>query len=754
MLNKKTKSPVYIFVPSIFLAILFLLISQHANAQYRLYLDSLKHDLANAKDDTSRVSKLNLLSYAVLDETEQLDYAQQALSISERINYEKGKGDALVNIGYFYNRQGDIVKGMKYFQQAYEICKSIKYQFGIASSLNNMGEIYYNIGDISKALENFQKGLLILETFEDVESRLGVGALLNNIGFIYQKQNDYSKALDYYQKSKTVREEINDSIGISASLANMAEVYKEQGDYLKGMEFALKSLTIVKSIGDKDGIASSLNSIGRMYEAQDSLVLANDYFKKALSINEEIGNKSQETAILGNIGKNLFKQKRFIEAEEYCSRSLQLSKELGYPEYISKTSYWLSQVYEAKGDYQKAYEMHLLFKKYSDSTVNTANTKKLTQLQMQFDFDKKEDSLNLQQQITDGKLKQKTLLAQQQQQQLELNKNEFALSNKEKDLQKLAYLKTQGDLQNEQLQKNEKEKLLTISEKEKQLQQAQLKTFSQEKVLDKFKLQRLWIYSIVILVLLALFSLYFINRNRLKQRRLKIELAQEKIEQEKKEAQFQRSLADVSLTALRSQMNPHFIFNCLNSIKLYTTQNNTEAATEYLSKFSKLIRLVMENSRNDRITLKSELEALRLYIEMEVMRFKEKLAYSINVNNDVETDYIEIPPLLLQPYVENAIWHGLMHKEDGGRIDINVSMQKDESLLEINIIDNGIGRARSAELRSKTATKHKSYGMKVTSERIALINQIYKTGADVCVHDLVDTNGKALGTEVTIKIPV
>ena len=101
---------------------------------------------------------------------------------------------------------------------------------------------------------------------------------------------------------------------------------------------------------------------------------------------------------------------------------------------------------------------------------------------------------------------------------------------------------------------------------------------------------------------------------------------------------------------------------------------------------------------------------------------------------------------MLQPYVENAIWHGLMHKEDGGRIDINVSMQKDESLLEINIIDNGIGRAKSAELRSKTATKHKSYGMKVTSERIALINQIYKTGADVCVHDLVDTNGNALGT--------
>ena len=116
---------------------------------------------------------------------------------------------------------------------------------------------------------------------------------------------------------------------------------------------------------------------------------------------------------------------------------------------------------------------------------------------------------------------------------------------------------------------------------------------------------------------------------------------------QQKEAEFQRNLGDISLTALRSQMNPHFIFNCLNSIKLYTTQNDTVAASEYLTKFSRLIRLVMENSRNDRITLASELNALRLYIEMEAMRFKEKLQYNIHVEKNVETDYIEIPPLLI-----------------------------------------------------------------------------------------------------------
>lgn len=246
---------------------------------------------------------------------------------------------------------------------------------------------------------------------------------------------------------------------------------------------------------------------------------------------------------------------------------------------------------------------------------------------------------------------------------------------------------------------------------------------------------------------------YSLNRTRLQQVRLKTTIAAERLEQQQKEAEFQQQLGDVSLSALRSQMNPHFIFNCLNSIKLYTTQNDTAAASEYLTKFSRLIRLVLENSRSDRITLASELDALRLYLDMEAMRFKEKLKYNIDVATNIDLDYIEIPPLLLQPYVENAIWHGLMQKEEGGRIDISMEIDTAESMLLINIVDNGIGRARSAELMSKTATKHKSYGMKMTSERLALINQVYKTGANVTIHDLVN-NGEAIGTQVTIKIPL
>lgn len=248
----------------------------------------------------------------------------------------------------------------------------------------------------------------------------------------------------------------------------------------------------------------------------------------------------------------------------------------------------------------------------------------------------------------------------------------------------------------------------------------------------------------VLMILLAGASVYLLA------------LLQSKYIRKREAAKNARALRMMALEAkaLRSQMNPHFIFNCLNSIKLYTTQNDTVAAAEYLTKFSRLIRLVLQNSRDDRIILISELDALGLYIEMEAMRFKEKLTYNISIEKNVDVNYIEIPPLLLQPYVENAIWHGLMQKQSGGHIGINVAMVNGKSMLGINIIDNGIGRAKAAELKSKSAIRQKSFGMKVTSERIALINQLFNTNTNVQIIDLMDGNGEAAGTQVIIQIPV
>jgi sensor histidine kinase YesM len=246
-----------------------------------------------------------------------------------------------------------------------------------------------------------------------------------------------------------------------------------------------------------------------------------------------------------------------------------------------------------------------------------------------------------------------------------------------------------------------------------------------------------WFRLVGILIELVCFSIALALKNQ------EIELEKQR---------FQSKLAEAEIAALRSQMNPHFIFNALSSINNFMLDNNNEQASFYLTKFARLIRLVLENSRTEKVLLVNELAALEIYLEIEALRFKEKLKYFIHIGPSVSRDFTEIPPLLLQPYVENAIWHGLMHKREGGTVTVDIQ-QVTEILLHISITDDGIGRSRADDLKSRSATRQKSYGMQITSERLNAINTIFKTKTCVTVEDLVTTEGVACGTKVNLMIP-
>jgi hypothetical protein len=214
---------------------------------------------------------------------------------------------------------------------------------------------------------------------------------------------------------------------------------------------------------------------------------------------------------------------------------------------------------------------------------------------------------------------------------------------------------------------------------------------------------------------------------------------------------FNKLLAQAETRALRAQMNPHFIFNSLNSINSFVLDQKHEIASDYLIKFSKLIRLILDNSRSETITIDKELETLKLYVLLESVRFDNKFKCLYQVDDEVNTSTIMIPPMLLQPFVENAIWHGLMQKEGEGTIIIEIK-KVDEEFLKIFITDDGIGREKAAELKSKSAT-HKSHGLKVTSQRIDMMNKLNSTGAQVNIFDLKDDQGNAAGTKVELIIP-
>ena len=218
------------------------------------------------------------------------------------------------------------------------------------------------------------------------------------------------------------------------------------------------------------------------------------------------------------------------------------------------------------------------------------------------------------------------------------------------------------------------------------------------------------------------------------------------------QAAFNKKMAEVEMKALRAQMNPHFLFNCLNSINRFIVTNDTVKASNYLTKFSKLIRLILDNSSADSTTLENEINLLRLYVDMETMRFDGKFSYTIETDNALATETIIIPSMIIQPYLENAIWHGLMNKGNNGHLLLKFSSVAANE-LEVVIEDDGVGRAMAEELKSKSTLKNKSYGMQITNDRIKVLNQLYDATSKVTVEDLRDSAGRAAGTRVTLRIP-
>jgi ligand-binding sensor domain-containing protein len=255
----------------------------------------------------------------------------------------------------------------------------------------------------------------------------------------------------------------------------------------------------------------------------------------------------------------------------------------------------------------------------------------------------------------------------------------------------------------------------------------------------------LWFRIIAVLCVAAI--LYVIIRWRINQ---KFKSRLQRSENEKQLAELKDKATQLEIQTLRSQMNPHFIFNCLSSINRFILKNKTEEASDYLTKFSRLIRMVLNNSKQSFISLEDELETLRLYLEMERLRFKNSFDYNFTYTNSVNLGNIFIPPLLLQPFAENAIWHGLMHKHEKGFLNFDFSVE--DKFLSCNITDNGVGRERAELLKSKSVEKQKSMGLKITTERLSLLYNNSNEQTFFTIEDLTDENGNATGTRVHLKI--
>ncbi len=268
---------------------------------------------------------------------------------------------------------------------------------------------------------------------------------------------------------------------------------------------------------------------------------------------------------------------------------------------------------------------------------------------------------------------------------------------------------------------------ITGLEQERELSQSKydLALTEQKLIQETNRRQKLVIYSLIFgLVLTALTAFLFYRSNQ------------------------QQKLANnlLALKSLRAQMNPHFIFNALNSVNNYIAKSDERSANRFLSEFSTLMRAVLENSEEDFIPLSKEIELLELYVKLEHSRFPEKFDYKIAIDKNIDVDAFNIPPMLLQPYIENAIWHGLRYKEEKGILSVRMN-PKGHDTIEIRIEDNGVGRKKSAQLKTANQKKQKSKGMGNIKRRIGILNEMYKDKVTAVVKDL---DGDTTGTEVIL----
>ena len=445
--------------------------------------------------------------------------------------------------------------------------------------------------------------------------------------------------------------------------------------------------------GNSDIIARAYRRFGFYYSSVDSNFIASiDCYKHALDIYKSQNDSSQIQLLSNSVAWNFYLNKQFDSSLIYYTKSMKFATSEN-PTRMANTYGNIANVYRNKKDYTQAQHFYGLAKEYCLKTHDIYDLSWINK-----------DMSDMY--ITMGEYKQAY-------QHYVLYKNySDSLVNTKYDAG-LADARTRYETE----------------AKEKTLELINLKLAQRE----------YFIYGFAGFIGLALIIGLLVLR-------------QSRVNSKRKMSEMSLRLSEITQANLRQQMNPHFIFNTLNSIQYYMYQHDKLATNNYLTKFSSLIRKILENSQIMFVSIKDELEVIQLYLELETLRFKDKFRYEITIDDEIDTLSYKVPTMLIQPYVENAICHGLMNKDENGLLKLEMSLK--ENYIFCVIEDNGVGREAALEIKKIKSASHQSLGIKITESRIDLSNAIYGTEMKVVIADLKDENSLACGTRVELYLPI
>jgi tetratricopeptide (TPR) repeat protein len=622
-------------------------------------------------------------------------YADLAYQASK--NTPNGYGQAMTNlnlgISSYYRR--DFPESEKCLLESIRLSEKVYNAKILGWSWLYIGSIHYLRNENAAAEKIYNK---VTALFDETKDEEGKGRLCAYKCVLYTAMGDYTKSFEYCQKSLMIRTKLNDGICILASYNNFGNLFKAAGDFETALECYEKSIQYAKA----QDIAWDQNEpLGSIY------CRLNKYDSSYYYLFRSLKKTPNDPIVLLSLSET------YLAGKEYDS-SLSISSNLirNFKNSDDKVHLMTALLIVGKS-YLGMHNLKAALK-YTREGLEIAKTG------------------HAQQNMIEGFLLLSTIYSQTGHYDSAfpyLNKytglKDSVLTHK--FLSRLNFYATMSE-------DDKKQATLNLLDKDNKIKEVQLK---QKSLVNNILIGSILVFSFLGFIIFTNFSL---KRNN--------DLLQNK----RKQAELQQQAAELKMQTLRSQMNPHFIFNSLNSINRFILENNKPDSSRYLTKFSRLIRMILQNSQSSFISLKSELESLELYLDMEAMRFDNYFTYKIIVSPELNISRLKLPPLIIQPYVENAVWHGLMHKEEKGELEIEVT-QKENCLL-IKIRDNGIGREHAARIASKSATKHKSLGLLITADRITMIHNDNGNESAVNINDLVHADGSAAGTEVQIKIPV
>ena len=581
---------------------------------------------------------------------------------------------------------------MKYF-----IRESIKrnYLDGPAYAYNQMGTKYRNISNYSRAIALHQKGLEIANQADNIEFKI---LNLNMMGVVYRRLNAIKTALDYNQEALELAEAIEQPSNgikrsINVSVNSIGNIYQELEQFDRAILNFQKSLELEEELGNVRGMAINHQNIGECLEEQGKLDEALQSFRIALAYDEEIASNSGIAICKNSVARIYIKQGKSEDAINILEPTLVIAEGTGDKSIISGVL------------------MNLGWALMQEGRFDNAEEKLIMALEM---ASKHQLNRNLSENYS--------LLAQLEEKRGRYKKA-LEYFSKSEELEDQIYNSVNLSYVNDVIFRYDTDK-----------KNNEIAVLKKNNEINTLTLRRQKTTLMVSALLLALFTLF-----------LYILYRQFQLKSEKKMLTLEQSM-------LRSQMNPHFLFNSLNSIKLYIINNEKKNAVHYLNKFSKLVRKILEASSLKEIPLAEELETVDLYMNIENIRFSNEINFEIKVDEEIDVHLVKIPSLILQPFLENALWHGLSSKEGEKKIDLQVSKGKN-GFINISITDNGVGRAVAEKLKESKVLKRKSVGIDITKERLANFSKDFQNNFEVEIIDLFDNYGKAEGTKVILHIP-